>query len=185
MALKATTCSLLLSACYLQLVVSTRLNEQIHSAVELSSGDQGKCELDSAEFYWAYDMVVTSTLALGVVACILAICVQLGFIQTWAKRVAFISMLMGIVCIFLPFIAGNLTRVKVVDRICSKCHCNAEERENVVNQAGLCLLLAMMWKSAVVAKHLGIINITLSCVLVCTRICSRTPVKKSGSGTNP
>ena len=168
----------------LQLVTSARLHEQAYSKAD-DSKDQGKCDLDSMEFYWAYDMMQICALSLGVLAFILAVWTRFGSVEAWTKSVACFNVLVGIICIFLPYIAGNLVRRKVVDRTCKACHCNPEERENLVNQAGLCLLFVMMRRSARVANFLGIFNVVSCCLIVCTRLCTRLSAKKGGSGTSP
>ena len=151
---------------YAPLVTSTRLTSQEHSA---DVREQGKCDLDTAAFYWEYDKISMFGLSLAILACVLTIHAWSVSRNAKAILLAVFNAVIGVACIFLPYIAGNLAKLKVVEHTCHVCHCSPEERAIVVDQASLCILFVLMSKAAVAAILLGIFDIILCCVMCCTR----------------
>ena len=160
--------SVALASCCLQLARSTRLSGQAHSSADGASGERGKCELDTAEFYWEFDKIAVSGLSFGVVACILTLSVWSAANPAKRHFAVFVNALVGIACIFLPYIAGNLAKSKLVGRTCHQCHCDEAERNTIVDQASLCILFALMSKTAVAANVLGILDLIVCSVVCCT-----------------
>ncbi|CAE7887255.1 besA [Symbiodinium necroappetens] len=158
MALRAVL-SFVLASCWLQLARSTRLSGQAHSSADGASGERGKCELDTAEFYWEYDKIAVSGLSFAVMACMLTLSVWSATNPAKRHFAVFVNAVIGVACIFLPYIAGNLAKSKLVAITCHQCHCDEAERSTVVDQASLCILFAIMSKTAVAANVLGILDL--------------------------